>query len=244
MRIAILGAGNVGGALGKAWARKGHAIAYGVPNPSDPKHRPVAEAAGGAKLGTVADAVRDAEVIVLAVPFGAAGDALAACGDLTSRVVIDATNPLRMGPNGLELSMGLTSSGGEHVASLAKGAAVFKTLNQIGFEGMAEAQVLEPPEAFRRAYGLVGRGLYALSGPESKEMGELHTAIYASLPAAQRDRLGDYIDRARSRYATTPEEDRQMSQLMKSAVLSLPAERRARLQSLFEKAMTVGLEKP
>lgn len=106
------------------------------------------------------------------------------------------------------------------------------------------AQVLEPPEAFRRAYGLVGRGLYALSGPESKEMGELHTAIYASLPAAQRDRLGDYIDRARSRYATTPEEDRQMSQLMKSAVLSLPAERRARLQSLFEKAMTVGLEKP
>jgi hypothetical protein len=106
------------------------------------------------------------------------------------------------------------------------------------------AQVLEPPEAFRRAYGLVGRGLYALSPTESKEMGELHTAIYASLPAAQRDRLGDYIDRARNRYATTPEEDRQMSQLMKSAVLGLSAERRARLQSLFEKALTAGLEKP
>jgi hypothetical protein len=106
------------------------------------------------------------------------------------------------------------------------------------------AQVLEPAEAFRRAYGFVGRGLYALSAPESKEMGELHTAIYASLPAAQRDRLGDYIDRARNRYATTPEEDRQMSQLMKSAVLGLPAERRARLQSLFEKAMTAGLDRP
>ena len=106
------------------------------------------------------------------------------------------------------------------------------------------AQVLEPPEAFRRAYGLVGRGLYSLSPPESKEMGELHTAIYASLPAAQRDRLGDYIDRARNRYATTPEEDRQMSQLMKSAVLGLPAERRARLQSLFEKALTAGVDRP
>jgi len=106
------------------------------------------------------------------------------------------------------------------------------------------AQVLEPPEAFRRAYGLVGRGLYALSRPESKEMGELHTAIYSSLPAAERDRLGDYIDRARSRYATTPEEDRRMSQVMKSAVLALPADKRARLQSLFEKAMTAGLEKP
>jgi len=106
------------------------------------------------------------------------------------------------------------------------------------------AQVLDPTEAFRRAYGLVGRGLYALSPAESKEMGQLHTAIYASLPAAQRDRLGDYIDRARSRYATTPEEDRQMSQLMKSAVLSLPAVRRARLQALFEKAMAAGLDKP
>ena len=145
MRIAILGAGNVGGALGKAWARGAHAIAYGVPNPSDPKHRPAAEAAGGAKLGTVADAVGGADVIVLAVPFGAAGDALAACGDLAGRVVIDATNPVRMGANGLELSMGLTSSGGEHVATLAKGASVFKTLNQIGFEGIAGARAFPVP---------------------------------------------------------------------------------------------------
>ena len=140
MRIAILGAGNVGGALGKGWARGGHPIAYGVRNPSDPKHRRVAEAAGGASLGTVAEAVRGADVIVLAVPFGAVGDALAGCGDLTGRVVIDATNPLRMGANGLELSVGHTASGGEQVAALAKGAAVFKTMNQIGFEGMTEAR--------------------------------------------------------------------------------------------------------
>ncbi len=43
MHIAILGAGNVGAALGKGWALKGHAIAYGVPDPSDAKHRTVAE---------------------------------------------------------------------------------------------------------------------------------------------------------------------------------------------------------
>jgi hypothetical protein len=106
------------------------------------------------------------------------------------------------------------------------------------------AHVLEPPDVFRRAYGLVGQGLYALSKSESKEMGELHTALYASLPPAQRERLGDYIDRARHRYATTPEEDRQMSQLMKSAVLSLPADKRTRLQALVEKALTAGLERP
>jgi hypothetical protein len=89
----------------------------------------------------------------------------------------------------------------------------------------------------------VGRGLHALSKPESKEMGDLHTLIYSSLPPAERDRLGDYIDRARSRYATTPEEDRQMSRLMKTVVTSLPADKRVRLQALFEKAMIAGLEK-
>ena len=106
------------------------------------------------------------------------------------------------------------------------------------------AQILDPPEVFRRSYGLVGRGLWALNREESKEMGDLHTLIYASLAPAERGRLGDYIDRARSRYATTPEEDRQMSRLMKSAVLALPADKRARLQALFEKAMNAGLTKP
>ena len=145
MRIAILGAGNVGGALGKGWSQAGHAISYGVPNPAGGKYRPVAEAAGGASLGTVPEAARNADTIVLAVPFGAVGDALAACGDLAGRVVIDATNPLRMGPNGLELSVGHTGSGGEQVAALARGASVFKTLNQIGFQGMTRASAFPVP---------------------------------------------------------------------------------------------------
>ncbi len=138
MRIAILGAGNVGGALGRGWARAGHAIAYGVPNPSDAKHRATAEAAGHATVASVAEAVRGADVVVLAVPFDAAGDALAAAGDLGGRPLIDATNPLRMRDGTLELALGFDRSGGEHVASLAKGAAVFKTLNQVGFETMAD----------------------------------------------------------------------------------------------------------
>jgi len=46
MHIAIIGAGNVGGALGKGWARAGHALTYGVPDPSEERHRATAEAAG------------------------------------------------------------------------------------------------------------------------------------------------------------------------------------------------------
>src|SRR6516162_4497258 len=139
MQIAIIGAGNVGRALGKGWARAGHAIVYGVPDPSDAKHRATVEAAGGAGLFSVPRAVQGADAIVLAVPFDAVGDALAAAGDLAGRLLIDVTNPLRMGAAGLELSIGFDRSGGEHVASLAPRAAVFKTLNQVGFEVMADS---------------------------------------------------------------------------------------------------------
>jgi len=137
MRIAIIGAGNVGGALGEGWARAGHVITYGVPDPSEARHRATAEAAGGARLLPVPQAVQRADAIVLAIPFDAVGDAMKAVGDLTGRLLIDVTNPLRMGSAGLELSIGFDRSAAKYVASLAPGAAVFKTLNQVGFEVMA-----------------------------------------------------------------------------------------------------------
>ena len=137
MQIAIIGAGNVGGALGEGWARTGHAITYGVPDPSEARHRATAQTAGAARLLPVPQAVQGADAIVLAVPFDAVGDALKAAGDLTGRLLIDVTNPLRMGAAGLELSIGFDRSAAEYVASLAPGAAVFKTLNQVGFEVMA-----------------------------------------------------------------------------------------------------------
>jgi predicted dinucleotide-binding enzyme len=148
MRIAILGAGHVGGALGRGWARTGHSIVFGVRNPGDSKHQGAASAAK-AQVAGIAEAVRNAEAIVLAVPFAAVADTLRAAGDLTGRTVIDATNPLRMGASGLELALGLDRSGGEEVAKLAKGASVFKTLNQVGYEVMADTSgYAAPPVMF------------------------------------------------------------------------------------------------
>lgn len=139
MRLAILGAGQVGGALGAAWARAGHDVIFGVASPGKPEHAAVAAAAGGAPVTDVAAAVRVADAIVLAVPWGAVPAALAACGDLADRIILDATNPLRFADGTLSLSMGFDTSGGEEVARLAPGALVYKTLNQVGFEVMAEA---------------------------------------------------------------------------------------------------------
>jgi predicted dinucleotide-binding enzyme len=84
-----------------------------------------------------AAAVADADAVVLATPWDTVPAALAACGDFAGRLLIDATNPLRFGAAGLELAVGFETSGGEIVAGLAKGAAVVKTMNQVGFAVMA-----------------------------------------------------------------------------------------------------------
>lgn len=138
MRIAIIGAGNVGASLGRGWARAGHRIVYGVTDPAQAKHAAVAEAAGRAAVAKVADAVAGADVIVLAVPWDAVPGALSACGNLAGRVLIDVTNPLRSGADGLELALGFSTSGGEEVARMAQGASVFKTMNQVGFAVMSD----------------------------------------------------------------------------------------------------------
>ena len=181
MQIAIIGAGNVGGALGKGWARSRHVIAYGVPDPSHDKYRAKAEAAGGAGVFSAARAVQRADAIVLAIPFDAVDAALAAAGDLAGRLLIDVTNPLRMGAAGLELSLGFDRSAAEHVVSLAPDAAVFKTLNQVGFEVMENtAGYAAPPvmcvagdDAARKP---VVMGLVADLGSHAVDAGDLRVA--------------------------------------------------------------------
>jgi predicted dinucleotide-binding enzyme len=46
MRIAIIGAGNVGGTLGKAWAKKGHEVFYGVREPQEAETQELLTATG------------------------------------------------------------------------------------------------------------------------------------------------------------------------------------------------------
>ena len=135
MRIAMIGAGYVGSALGRAWLDSGEDVIFGVLDPADPKYRSLPEE----KMHTAPEAARGAEIIVLATPWPATEAAVKSLGDLSGKIVIDCTNPLGMGPDGLQLVLGHTTSGGEQVASWAPAAAVFKTLNQIGAENMDKA---------------------------------------------------------------------------------------------------------
>src|SRR5262249_59323617 len=128
MRIGIRGAGNVGGALGRLLARQGHAASFGVREPG--RTAELATLTGG-RAGSPAIAA-DAEVVVLAVPWAAVPDALAAAGDLDGKILVDATNPLLGGLKGLAL--GTDRSGAEEVARLAPGARVVKAWNGLGMQ--------------------------------------------------------------------------------------------------------------
>ena len=141
MKIAIIGAGNVGGALGKAWAKAGHYIIFGVRNPGQGKTQPpLAEIGVGATAVTVPDAARSADIIVLATPWPAVADAIKAMGDIRGKVLVDCTNPLSLNGDGsLSLSLGSTTSGAEEIEKLATGAQVVKAFNTYGCENFANA---------------------------------------------------------------------------------------------------------
>lgn len=139
MKIAILGAGSVGGALGRCLAAAGHQIHYGVPDPQSRKVQALVNEFS-ATAGTVAEAARDAAVVILATPYTAAPQALREAGDLTGKIIVDATNPLRMGAEGLELTAGYDISGAEQIAALVPQARVCKAFNQTGFANMEQPE--------------------------------------------------------------------------------------------------------
>ncbi|KFG72878.1 NADPH-dependent F420 reductase [Streptomyces mutabilis] len=93
MRIAIIGAGNVGSALAAAAVSAGHTVT--VSATSAQKAAEVAAQAGARGAQDNADAVSDAEVVVLAVPGSAVTTvARELAPALSGKVVVDATNPL------------------------------------------------------------------------------------------------------------------------------------------------------
>jgi predicted dinucleotide-binding enzyme len=153
MRIAVIGAGHVGTALGEAWRRRGHPVVYGVrggrPGPN------------GAPAAGLHEAARCAEAVLLAVPWAAAEEVVRELGDLGGRILIDATNPI--GP-GFQLAVGRTSSGAERLQAAARGARVVKGFNSVGFEVLADP---------RFAAGSAAMFVAGDDGPATSEVADL-----------------------------------------------------------------------
>jgi hypothetical protein len=139
MRIAIVGTGNIGGTLGSAWGTRGHSIHYATRTPdSDVVRALVARSGPRAHATSLAQAVGDADLVVLAVPWDALEEVLRADAAFAGKVLVDCTNPL--GP-GFRLRVPNEGSGAQRVAALVPAARVVKAFNAAGFNVFADPRL-------------------------------------------------------------------------------------------------------
>ena len=139
MKIAIIGTGNVGKALGGSLVRAGHEVTFAARDAA--KTRQVASEIGVSAAASAADAAREADVIVLAVPFQAFDWVAAELGGHASgKVVIDASNPAKADFSGLATEGG--TSGAERYAEILPGARVAKAFNTVFVAFQADPMAL------------------------------------------------------------------------------------------------------
>lgn len=127
MKIAIIGTGNVGGALARRWAGAGHTVILGVQDLTAFKGQALT-AIPGIRAASVAAAVQEAAVVLLAIPPVAIFDVLAAAGELSGKTVIDASNAVSTKPEPYPTVY--------HCVADRSKAAVVKCFNSTGFENM------------------------------------------------------------------------------------------------------------
>jgi 8-hydroxy-5-deazaflavin:NADPH oxidoreductase len=129
MNIAIIGSGNVGGALATKWAQTGHHIHLGVQDQNNFKGKDLLNNAH-TDARTIKDAVSASEVVLIATPPAAIFSIIEAMGDVTGKVIIDATNSVRTGPEPYKTVF--------HCLTDRTKAEVVKCFNTTGFENMLD----------------------------------------------------------------------------------------------------------
>jgi 8-hydroxy-5-deazaflavin:NADPH oxidoreductase len=155
VKIAIIGAGNVGSAVARAAVQTRHEVTLTAAHAD--KAQQVAGQLGATAGASNADAVRDADAVVLAVPFDAVRSVAREIRDAaTGKIVIDTTNPVKADYTGLATG---ERSAAEELQQLLPDAAVVKAFNTVFASKQAQPTTDE---------GLALDGLYAGNDGKAK----------------------------------------------------------------------------
>jgi hypothetical protein len=132
MRIAIVGAGRIGGNCARQARRVGHEVVLTFSRTPERLDALAADLGPGAAVAPPAEAAAVADLVILSVPWDAVDEAATATGDLAGKVVIDTTNQFnRLGP--VDLGGGTAAA---HNAARLPGARYTKSFNTLtsGFQ--------------------------------------------------------------------------------------------------------------
>jgi predicted dinucleotide-binding enzyme len=132
MRIGILGSGLMGGKLGTLFARAGHDVIFSYSHSEKKLQRLARDAGANARAGTPSDAARDADALLLSVPWSQFDDVLEQAGDLSGKVIVTCSLPTDADGSGLLL--GYTTSGAEELAKKVPKARVVQAFNTVPSE--------------------------------------------------------------------------------------------------------------
>jgi len=131
MKIGIIGAGNIGSAVGTMWIKAGHQVMFSSRHPEELK--PLVDRLGPlARAGTVKQALDFGEVMLMAVPYGVYGQiGRDYAKEFVGKIVLDAGNAVlardgEIGKEAREVGVGITT------AKYLAGARIVRALNIMG----------------------------------------------------------------------------------------------------------------
>jgi hypothetical protein len=136
VRIGLIGSGNVGSNLGKAWVRAGHEVMFSSLD-VEADRRLAAQVGPKARAGTPQEAAAFGDVVLVAVPYGALPGLGKSLGDaLKGKTVIDASNPFPQ-RDGEIANAARAEGAGVVSARLLPGAHIVRAFNAVGAARMS-----------------------------------------------------------------------------------------------------------
>jgi predicted dinucleotide-binding enzyme len=129
MKIAIIGTGNVGGALAQQLIKSGHTVLMGAQYPLSEKSIKLATIIGEDRFAAIEKAAKQSEVIIITTPPDVVLNIIPKLGNIEGKTIIDATNSVRVKPEPYPTAY-------DAIKAITKSDAVVKCFNTTGFENM------------------------------------------------------------------------------------------------------------